>query len=112
MKFLIDEDVPVTLLKTLVKAGHDAVRVTPSSSDPTIAETARREGRILVTLDNDFTNKSLYPPERFTIVHIQLHPPYESDVVRAFMALLEARTPEWFTGLILLGPSGSLRILE
>lgn len=112
MKFLIDEDVPVKLLRTLTKAGHDAVRVAPSSPDPTNAARALQEGRILVSLDKDFTNKSMYPPERFTIVSIRLHPPYAEDVISAFMGLLKQFPPEQLKGLIVLGPAGSIRILE
>ena len=38
MKFLIDEDIPVKLLKELIAQGHDAVRVTPGSADIDIAQ--------------------------------------------------------------------------
>ena len=112
MKFLIDEDVPIKLLHMLKAAGHEAIRVTPSTPDPAIADQALQEGRILVTLDKDFTNKSLYPPERFTIVHIRIHPPYAADLVEAFRGLLTQVAPEQFKGLILLGRTDSLRILE
>ena len=65
MKFLIDEDVPVKLLRTLTAAGHDARRVAQATPDPTVAAQAREEDRVLVTLDNDFTNTatSKSPPQ-------------------------------------------------
>ena len=112
MRFLIDEDVPAKLLHVLEEAGHEARRVNPSTPDPTIAAQARQEGRILVTLDSDFTNTSLYSPERFTIVHIRIHPPYADDITDAFTKLLAQLPPNQFKGLILLGRTGSLRILE
>jgi predicted nuclease of predicted toxin-antitoxin system len=112
MKFLIDEDVPVKLLRVLIKAGHEATRVRPSTPDPAIAAQAFDEGRILITVDHDFANKSLYPPERFTIVHIRIHPPYADDIVDAFAKLLAELSPERFKGLILLGRASSMRVLE
>ena len=112
MKFLLDEDVPVKLLKALNAAGHDATRVVLSSPDPVIAAQARDEGRILVTLDKDFTNKSLYPPSRFTIVHIRIHPPYAEEIIEAFLRVLATLPPEPFTGLLLLDRAGSLRVSE
>ena len=53
MKFLIDEDVPVKVLKHLNRNGHDAVRVESGSKDKEVAKTARKEDRILITLDKE-----------------------------------------------------------
>ena len=112
MTFLLDEDVPVKLLKTLQKAGHDVTRVAPASADPAIAVQARQEGRVLITLDKDFTNRSLYLPERSTIVHLRIHPPYAEDLISAFLALLERVPAERLKGLIVLGTAGSIRVSE
>lgn len=112
MKFLIDEDVPTVLLSVLETAGHDAVRVEPSTSDPAIAARAKAEGRILVTLDKDFTNLTRYPPSQLTIVHVQIHPPYAQDITAAFTRLLDTLSPEKFRGLIILQKPGSIRVIE
>ena len=112
MKFLLDEDVPVKLIRTLTAAGHDARRVAPATPDPTVAVQAREEGRILVTLDNDFANTALYPPRRFTIVHVKIHPPYGEDIAQAVTRLLNELPTEAWKGLIVLWRTGSLRILE
>lgn len=112
MKFLLDEDVPLKLLKILQKAGHDVVRVTPASGDPAIADLARQEGRILITLDKDFTNRSLYPPERFTIIHLRIHPPYAQDLINVLTSFLERVPTERLKGLIVLGAAGSIRAFE
>ena len=112
MKFLLDEDVPLKLLTVLVRAGHDARRVVPSTPDPVIAAQACDEGRILVTLDKDFTNKSLYPPARFSIVHIRIHPPYAEEIIEAFLRAVAQFPPAPSTGLWLLDRAGSLRVSE
>ena len=112
MRFLIDEDVPRKLLTTLLRAGHDAVRVEPSTPDAVIALRARQETRILVTLDKDFTNTALYPPALLTTVYLHIHPPYAPDLIEAFLHLLDHLPPADFKGLIVLGKSGSIRTLE
>jgi len=112
MKFVLDEDVPVKLGNALRAAGHDVTRVAPASADPAIATQARQAGRILITLDKDFTNRSLYPPERFTIVHLRIHPPYADDLIQAFLSLLERVPAERLRGLIVLGTAGSIRVSE
>ena len=101
MKFLIDEDVPVRLLRVLNSVGHDAIRVAPSSPDREIALRAKQEGRVLITLDRDFTNTRAYPPKEFNIVRIQIHPPTKDTVTQAFERLLRVY-PEGISGLILL----------
>ena len=112
MRFLLDEDVPRKLLTTLLRAGHDAIRVEPSTPDAAIADRARREGRILVTLDKDFTNTALYAPAHVTIVHIHIHPPHAVDIVEAFTRLLDRLPPTDFRGLIVLGQTGSMHRLD
>ena len=112
MKFLLDEDVPVKLLTTLRTAGHDVTRVTASTPDPAVAVQARHEGRVLITLDKDFANSALYPPERCAIVLIRIHPPYAGEIIHAFLALLARVPPERLTGLTVLGAAGSLHLFE
>ena len=110
MKFLIDENIPTKLLTALSELGHDAVRVTLASSDAEIAEKAKKEGRVLVTLDKDFTNTFLYPPNQLDIIHVQIHPPYKESVIEAFQMLLKSLPPEKIKGLIILKKTGHVRI--
>ncbi len=111
MRFLIDEDVPAKLIGVLRAAGHEVERVAPSSSDQAIAPRAKAEGRILITLDKDFTNSALFPPNQYTIVHIQFHPPYAQDIITAVMDLLKTLPAEKFQGLIILQRAGSIRVV-
>lgn len=112
MKFLLDEDVPRRLLTALRTAGHDVIRVDPATPDPVIAARAKAEGRILITLDKDFANTTMYPPSAITIVHIQIHPPYANEIIEAFTRLLATLRPEKLKGLIVLHKLGSIRVLE
>ena len=112
MKFLIDEDVPKKLLKMLVGQGHDCVRVDAGSSDRQAAQRAKIEGRVLITLDKDFTNISIFPPKEYNIVRIQIHPPYADSITKAFRNLLTTISPEEIRNLILLQEAGHIRVTE
>ena len=112
MKFLIDEDIPVKLLKELIAQGHDAVRVAPGSADLEIAQLAKRENRILITLDKDFSNTAIFPPAEFNIVQIRIHPPFAPVIISAFQKLLQSIPPEKFKGLLILLEAGNIRVSE
>ena len=110
MKFLIDEDIPVKLLKELIAWGHDAQRVKPGSADPDIAQTSKRENRILITLDKDFANTVIFPPAEFNIVQIRIHPPFADILIEAFQKLLVSIPSNEFKNLIVLQAGGHVRI--
>ncbi len=110
LRFLLDEMLPTKLLRTLQARGHDVVKAEPSTPDVRLAERAKREGRILITSDHDFTNRLQYPPSEFTILHIRIHPPEKDVVIDAVLKLLDS-TPE-LRGWVILERSGPLRVLE
>ena len=112
MKFMLDEDVPAKLLRVLRAAGHDVTQAPRSTPDLSIARLAKTQERVLVSLDKDFTNTSLFPPSEFTIVHLQVRPPYADELIEAFRRLLDRLPADSFRGLIILEKSGSIRLLE
>lgn len=69
MKFKIDENLPHELLADFRRAGYDAETVEgeglTGASDPLLLETARKEGRVFLTLDKGIADVRAYPPERF-----------------------------------------------
>ena len=57
MRFLLDENVPRSLARSLLERGHDALPIPKGlrgSADAKVLAHAARSGRILVTLDTDF----------------------------------------------------------
>jgi predicted nuclease of predicted toxin-antitoxin system len=58
MKFLVDVQLPPRLVRHLRRLGFDAVHVTdlvhPTTPDPDIHALAVREGRAIITKDEDF----------------------------------------------------------
>ncbi len=70
MKFKIDENLPVEVAELLRQAGHGATTVLEQDligeADPNIASVCQREEKVLVTLDMDFADIRVYPPEQFS----------------------------------------------
>jgi predicted nuclease of predicted toxin-antitoxin system len=112
VKFLIDEDVPVKVLKFLTAAGHDAVRVTSGSPDQDIAQKSVSESRVLLTLDKDFSDRLVYSPSKFSIVCFRIHPPFADDLIEALRSLLHKASAADLRGLTLVQRDGELRITE
>jgi len=87
VKFLLDENLSPSHVRTLRDLGHDAVSVVEmglSGADDDVVRTAAIEGgRVLVTLDGDFANVLRYPPAATPgVVRFRLHPPTEQAIVR------------------------------
>jgi len=57
MRFLANENIPGDAVSAIAKAGHDIVwvrAVAPGSKDEDVLAWAVREGRVLLTFDQDF----------------------------------------------------------
>lgn len=69
MKFKLDENLPAAAGKVLSDGGHDVSTALQEQlggkPDAGIAETCKREQRVLITLDIDFGNIQLYPPAEY-----------------------------------------------
>jgi predicted nuclease of predicted toxin-antitoxin system len=63
MKFKIDENLPIEVVKIFQKAGYDTVSVLDQNlggcSDDTLISICKHEKRVLITLDTDFANTQL-----------------------------------------------------
>jgi len=69
MKFKTDENMPVQVAEILVRHGYDAINVIDQNlaghPDLNVAQVCRTEQRALVTLDLDFADKRVYPPDQY-----------------------------------------------
>lgn len=78
MKFKVDENLPVEAANLLRKNAHDAVTVMEQhlkgSTDSNLSSICQQENRVLVTLDTDFADIRVYPPEDFSgllVLHLK-----------------------------------------
>jgi predicted nuclease of predicted toxin-antitoxin system len=66
LRFLIDEDCPLSLETLLKEKGHDAIHVKTSglsgTKDPEIFIFAQKEQRIIISRDLGWSNIKSYPP--------------------------------------------------
>ena len=88
MRLLMDENLPHELDRRLRESGMDVLRVHTGTSDQAMASMAKREGRIILTFDKDFSNTFLFPPRKFHgIIRIKIHPPIIEDIINALSSL-------------------------
>ncbi|WP_373490642.1 DUF5615 family PIN-like protein [Parasphingorhabdus sp.] len=92
MQFLIDENVPFLVARALRQLGHDCLVIAETDArapDPDIMARARREERILVTFDSDFSRMifhELRPPPP-GVVYMRSRPEHAVLVADTFLAL-------------------------
>ncbi|MEK7141819.1 MAG: DUF5615 family PIN-like protein [Patescibacteria group bacterium] len=95
MKFLVDENVPQTIIRYLRVHGHDTtdVKRTVHRSDPDqrLLELAAVEDRILLTFDKDFVTP-VYLPQNAAIVVLHFPRVRPADVLPKIEQLLDALT--------------------
>ena len=115
MKFKVDENLPIEVATTLRQAGHDAATVLEQhlggSDDAQLAALCQLEGRILVTLDMDFSDIRNYPPAEYPGLVVlsprQQDKPYVLDV---FMRLVQVLDQEPIEGHLWIVEETQLRI--
>ena len=96
MLFKIDENLPPSVGDLLRESGHDVRTVYEqglrSCADPQLLATCQGEGRALLSLDLDFSNILVFPPERYAgLIVLRLHKPG----ARAVMALVRRLLPHF-----------------
>ena len=76
MRFLSDENFRLDVIEFLERQGHDVKKVPKRSSDKSIASLAKKDKRILLTNDSDFSISLRFPPEDYYgILIFRIHPP-------------------------------------
>ena len=96
MQFKLDENLSGQLTRLFVEAGHDAVTVEEQGmageGDTDVAAVCAAEGRVLMTLDTDFADIKVYPPEHYPgLVVLRLSrqgPRHQAEVVSRFLQQL------------------------
>jgi predicted nuclease of predicted toxin-antitoxin system len=115
VKFKLDENLSPSLAALFSTAGHDAHSVVQQSlggqPDERVIEVCRRESRVLVTLDLDFSNILAYPPANFTgIVVLRLADQAHTTVQRAIQRVLDLLPQETVDGALWIVEERRIRI--
>jgi predicted nuclease of predicted toxin-antitoxin system len=102
MKATLDENLGHRGARILRDGGWDVATVFEddlcASTDPTLLEVSRVDGRVLITLDKEFANPVRFRPSRFAgIVVLRLAKPLRrkgiDDGLRRVLALTRTRSP-------------------
>ena len=93
MRFLVDNQLPIQLARFLLGRGHDAVHVAEvgldEASDKEVWELATREGRVVVSKDEDFFFLAHRPEDQGALLWIRLGNCRKAALVEAFEGALD-----------------------
>ena len=106
MKVKLDENLGLRGRRLLEAAGWDVVTVVDQdmcgAQDRALIEVCRAEGRVIVSMDRDFSNTVLFPPRRYQgIVVLRLPEPIRLEEIEgALERLVSAAAGVDLTGVL------------
>lgn len=117
MRLKLDENIDARLAAVLRRPGNDVTTVREQglhgTGDPDLFNHCVSEGRVLVTLDLDFSNILQYPPEGTSGLIVLRGPDDLFPTVRILIqTLIEALTSESPSGHLWIVEPGRIRIHE
>jgi len=115
MNFKLDENMPASTVPLLRQQKHDVHTVFDETlngeMDERIAETCRKEHRILITLDTDFADIRTYPPKDYPgIVLLRPRRQSEPQVIKLLEAILPVFQIEPIHGFLWIAEPSGIRI--
>jgi predicted nuclease of predicted toxin-antitoxin system len=117
MRFKTDENLPVEVARLFTSHGHDAKTVEEQglggTTDPEVAAACGSEGRILVTLDTDFSDIRQYPPGSHPgIIVFRISRQDKVSILGVTRRLLQALTNLDPTGVLWIVDNRRIRVRE
>ena len=93
MRVKLDENLGSRAIELFRETGHEVAtvpeQVLGGASDDELIEACRTEGRVLVTLDLDFSNVLRFPPERYAgIAVLRIPHPVRLEIIRERVRVL------------------------
>lgn len=92
MKFLADVNIPQSLINRLVEEGFDVLDVKkqdPFLSDAELINIAKKEQRIILTLDKDFISLTQFPKYQVPTIVVRLRNQHPEKIAEKVSALLK-----------------------
>ena len=118
MKLKLDENLGKACLEILSGAGHDVATVATqsmtSAADDELIKACAREGRALVTLDLDFSNPLVFPPDEHAGVAVLRLPSKASQgsLLGTVRTLVSALKREELAGKLWIVEGGRIRVYQ
>ena len=117
MRFKTDENLPVEVARLFTSHGHDATTVEEQdlggTTDPEVAAACGSEGRILVTLDTDFSDIRQYPPGSHPgIIVFRISRQDKVSILGVTRRLLQALTDQDPRGVLWIVDNRRIRVRE
>ncbi len=115
LRFKVDENLPCEVAELLRTHGQDATTVGDQglrgSLDSDLSRICRSEGRVIVTLDLDFSNIRAYPPtEHPGIIVLRVQHQDRATVLSVVRSLLPLLASEPLKGKLWIVEPGRVRI--
>jgi len=115
MRFKTDENLSVTVAELLRQHGHDAMSIDEQQMsgfpDGNVAEVVKSEGRVLITLDLDFSNIQNYPPAEYPGIIVLRPPRQDNATVQALLLkVLPLMTDEKLAGKLWIVEDQKVRV--
>ncbi|MBM4167189.1 MAG: hypothetical protein FJ218_09780 [Ignavibacteria bacterium] len=115
MKFKTDENLPEEIAYLLREASYDAMSVREQQfggeDDSIIAKVCLSENRILVTLDDDFSDIRTYPPKNYPgFIVLRVHKQDKFTIINAFKKILPLIQKEFVEHLLWIVEPHRIRV--
>lgn len=115
IRFKTDENLHPDVAQYLRANGHDAHTVWDQAlrgaSDQALAQVCRAEGRVLMTLDLDFADIRVYPPQQYAgIIVLRLASQSRNHVLRSVTRLIPLLAESDIVGHLWIVDEQSVRV--
>ncbi|KJS03329.1 MAG: hypothetical protein VR68_01610 [Peptococcaceae bacterium BRH_c4a] len=115
MKIKIDENLPINVVDLFRSDGHDVESVYSENiqgcSDQILMRKCQEEGRVIITLDYDFSNIIAYPPEKSEgVIVLRAKEQSKDAVLKVVRDLLPRLAGEFFPGQLWIVEENRIRI--
>jgi len=115
MKFKVDQNLPIEVVRLLEDNGHNALTVLVQNlggePDSRIAQVCKKEKRVLITLETDFSDIRTYPPaEFFGLIVLRLNTQDKPHLLSVMTRLINILSKEPLDSRLWIVEEGRVRI--